>query len=155
MKFEIAERVFFLLLAVVILFTAYRIFHSQTLLENHVSPTTVVHLLDLNNDLLYNVVTIFSVILVIMSNIYFWKTARGIFFIWSLLYFIAGILFLAYLENARFHYSVQNGILKGKLSPGFVVSFYLVSTAIIIILINYLIIKFLRNQSVSRRKRRP
>ncbi|MDE3214699.1 MAG: hypothetical protein KGM98_15835 [Bacteroidota bacterium] len=153
MKFEIAEKVYFLIFAVIILFTAYRIFHSQSLLETHESPTTVVHLFDLNNDLLYNVVTIFSVILLLISNIFFWGTGRGIFFFWSLLYFTAGIIFLAYLEHARFHYIRQTGLWNGKLSSGLVVSLTLVSGAIVFTVINYLIIKFIRNQSFSRRRR--
>jgi hypothetical protein len=153
MKFEIAERVFFLLFAVIILFTAYRIFHTHTILENNDSPTTVVHLFDLNNDLLYNVVTIFSIILLIISNIYYWRTERGIFFLWSILYFMAGIIFIAFLENARFHYIRENGIWKGEFSSGFVVSVYLIATALAVTLFNFIIIKFLKTRSQSKKRR--
>lgn len=154
MKFEIAERVFFFLFALIILFTAYRIFHSQTLLSGHGAPSAEVHLFDLNNDLLYNVVTIFSVLLLLISNIYFWRTGRGIFFFWSLLYFIAGICFMSYLERARFHYMHQNGILSHRFTSGIMIPLILVTGAILITSINYLIIKLIRNQSVSRKRTR-
>src|ERR1019366_2655926 len=72
MKFVLVEKVFLLLLVVIILFTAYRIIHTHTVLENTNSPTKVVHIFDLNNDLLYNIVTIFSMILLLLSNIFFW-----------------------------------------------------------------------------------
>jgi|ERR1017187_432569 uncharacterized membrane protein len=148
MKFVLVEKVFLLLLVVIILFTAYRIIHTHTVLENTNSPTKVVHIFDLNNDLLYNIVTIFSMILLLLSNIFFWRTGRGIFFLWSVLYFMGGIIALAILENARFYYIKQYGIWHREFSSGFVVSVYLISIVIIIATIDYLIIKRLRNKAL-------
>lgn len=148
MKFVLVEKVFLLLFTVIILFTAYRIIHTHTVLEDTNSPTTVVHIFDLNNDLLYNIVTIFSIILLLLSNIFFWRTGRGIFFLWSVLYFMGGIIALAILENARFYYIKQNGIGHGEFSSGFIVSVYLISIVIFLAMVNYLIIKRFRNKAL-------
>ena len=137
MKIAIIDRLFFLLLIVVSLFTAYWIFHTQTVLENTGSPTTVVRLFDLNNDLLYNIVTIFSIILLLLSNVFYWRNGRGIFFLWSVLYFMAGIISLAILKDARFHYTKQNGLWNGKFSSEFVVTTYLIVIVIAITLVDF------------------
>src|ERR1035437_6404667 len=126
MKTAIIDRIFLLLFTVVSLCTAFWIFHTHTVLENTGSPTTIVRLFDLNNDLLYNIVTIFSIILVFLSNIFYWRTGKGIYFLWSVFYFMAGIISLAILENARFYYTKQNGLWTGKFSSGFIVSIYLI-----------------------------
>lgn len=152
MKVAIIDRVFLLLLSVIILFTAFWIFHTHTVLENSGSPTTMVRLFDRNNDLLYNVVTIFSIILLFLSNIFFWRTGNGIYFLWSVFYFMAGIVALAILENARFYYIKQNGILHGKFSSGFIVSVYLILIVIIITVINFFIINYLRKNAIAKRK---
>lgn len=151
MKVAIIDRVFLLLLSVVVLFTAFWIFHTHTVLEKSGSPTTVVRLFDRNNDLLYNVVTIFSIILLLLSNIFFWRTGKGIYFLWSVFYFIAGIVALAILEDARFYYIKQNGILSGKFSSGFIVSVYLILIVIIITIIDFFIIQYLRKNAIAKR----
>lgn len=153
MKLAIIDRVFLLLLSVIILFTAFWIFHTHTVLENTGSPTTIVRLFDLNNDLLYNIVTIFSIILLLLSNIFYWRTGNGIYFLWSVFYFIAGVVSLAILENARFYYTRQNGLWNGKFSSGFIVSVYLILIIIIITLINFFIINYLRKKTLVKRKK--
>ena len=153
MKMAIIDRVFLLLLSVIILFTAFWIFHTHTVLQNTGSPTTIVRLFDLNNDLLYNIVTIFSIILLLLSNIFYWHTNNGIYFLWSVFYFMAGIISLAILENARFYYTKQNGIWNGKFSSGFIVSVYLILIVIIITIINFFIINYLRKRAMLKRKK--
>lgn len=153
MKIAIIDRIFFLLFIIVSLFTAFWIYHTHTVLEDTGSPTTVVRLFDLNNDLLYNIVSIFSIILLLLSNIFYWRTGNGIFFLWSVLYFIAGIISLAVLEDARFYYTKHTGMLNGKLSSGFIISVYLIVIVIIITLINFLIIYLLRKKSTLAKKK--
>jgi hypothetical protein len=153
MKIAIIDRVFLLLLSVIILFTAFWIFHTHTVLQNGGLPTNVVRLFDLNNDLLYNIVTIFSIILLLLSNIFYWRTGNGIYFLWSVFYFMAGIISLAILENARFHYTKQNGLWNGKFSSGFVVSVYLILIVIVVTIINFLIMTYLRKRAISKRKK--
>ena len=149
----IIDRVFLLLLSVIILFTAFWILHTHTVLQNTGSPTTIVRLFDLNNDLLYNIVTIFSIILLLLSNIFYWRTGNGIYFLWSVFYFMAGIISLAILENARFYYTKQNGIWNSKFSSGFIVSVYLILIVIIITIINFFTITYLRKRAMVKRKR--
>jgi len=149
----IIDRVFLLLLSVIVLFTAFWIFHTHTVLQNVGSPTNVVRLFDLNNDLLYNIVTIFSIILLLLSNIFYWRTGNGIYFLWSVFYFIIGIISLAVLENARFHYTKQNGLWNGKFSSGFIVSVYLILIVIAITIINFLIMIYLRKRIIAKRKK--
>ena len=153
MKTASIDRIFLLLFTVVILCTASWIFYTHTVLQNTGSPTRIVRLFDLNNDLLYNIVSIFSMILLLLSNIFFWRTGNGIFFLWSLLYFMAGIIALAILENARFFYTKQNGLLNGKFSSGFIVSAYLILVVIIITIINFFIINYLRKKALIKSKR--
>jgi hypothetical protein len=149
----IIDRLFLLLLSVIILFTAFWIFHTHTVLENTGSPTTIVRLFDLNNDLLYNIVTIFSIILLLVSNIFYWRTGNGVYFLWSVFYFIVGVISLAILENAKFYYTKQNGIWNGKFSSGFIVSVYLILIVIIITIVNFLIINYLRKRAMIKRKK--
>ncbi|HEY5407718.1 MAG TPA: hypothetical protein VIJ92_11545 [Ginsengibacter sp.] len=153
MKLAITDKVFLLLLSVIILFTAFWIFHTNTVLQNDGLPTNVVRLFDLNNDLLYNIVTIFSIILLLLSNIFYWRTGNGIYFLWSVFYFTAGIISLAILENARFHYTKQNGIWNDKFSSGFIVSVYLILILIAITIINFFIITYLRKKIITKRKK--
>ena len=153
MKMAIIDRVFLLLLSVIILFTAFWIFHTHTVLQNDGPPTNVVRLFDLNNDLLYNIVTIFSIILLLLSNIFYWRTGNGIYFLWSVFYFMAGIISLAILDNARFHYTKQNGLWNGKFSSGFIVSVYLILIVIAITMINFLIMIYLRKRTIAKRKK--
>jgi hypothetical protein len=147
------NRIFLLLFTIVSLFTAFWIFHTHTVLQNTGSPTTVVRLFDLNNDLLYNIVTIFSIILLLLSNFFYWRTGNGTFFLWCVLYFMAGIISLAILENARFYYTRQNGLLHGKLSSGFVVTTYLTAIVMVITVFNFLIIKYLRKKALIKRRK--
>ncbi len=154
MKITITDRVFLLLFSVIILFTAFWIYHTHTLLQDIDSlPTRVVRLFDLNNDLLYNIVTIFSLILLLLSNIFYWRSGRGIYFLWSVLYFVAGIISLAILEDARFYYTKQNGLWNGKISSGFIISTYLILIVIIITIVDFFIINFLRKKALLRRKK--
>ncbi len=153
MKIAITDRVFLLLFSVIIIFTAFWIYHTHTLLDDISSPTKVVKLFDLNNDLLYNVVTIFSLMLLLLSNLFYWRSGNGIYFLWSVLYFMAGIISLAILESARFFYTKQNGLLNGKISSGFIVSAYLILIVVIVTLIDFLIIRYLRNKNLSTRKK--
>ena len=153
MKTAIINRIFLLLFAVVCLCTAFWIFHTHTVLQNTGSPTTVVRLFDLNNDLLYNIVTIFSMILLLLSNFFYWRSGKGIFFLCCIVYFMAGIISLAILEDARFYYTKQNGLLHGKLSSGFVVSVYLIGIVIAITALNFFIINFLRKRAVTKRRK--
>jgi hypothetical protein len=153
MKTANINGIFLLLFTIISLCTAFWIFHTHTVLQNTGSPTTVVRLFDLNNDLLYNIVTIFSIILLLLSNIFYWRAGKGIFFLWSVLYFMAGIIFLAILENARFYYTKQNGLLHGKFSSGFVVAVYLTGIVIAITLLNFFIINFLRKRALIKRKK--
>ena len=118
-----------------------------------VRQLNVVRLFDLNNDLLYNIVTIFSIILLLLSNIFYWRTGNGIYFLWSVFYFMAGIISLAILENARFHYTKQNGLWNGKFSSGFIVSVYLILIVIAITIINFLIMIYLRKRTIAKRKK--
>jgi hypothetical protein len=153
MKIAITDRVFLLLFSVILIFTAFWIYHTHTLLDDIISPTTVVKLFDLNNDLLYNVVTIFSLMLLLLSNLFYWRSGNGIYFLWSVLYFMAGIISLAILESARFFYTKQNGLLNGKISSGFIVSAYLILIVMIVTIIDFFIIRYLRNKNLSKRKK--
>jgi hypothetical protein len=148
MKIAITDRVFLLLFSVILIFTAFWIYHTHTLLDDIISPTTVVKLFDLNNDLLYNVVTIFSLMLLLLSNLFYWRSGNGIYFLWSVLYFMAGIISLAILESARFFYTKQNGLLNGKISSGFIVSAYLILIVMIVTIIDFFIIRYLRNKNL-------
>src|SRR5665647_874675 len=152
MKVAIIDRIFLLLFTVISLFTGFWIFHAHTVLQDSGSPTTIVRLFDLNNDLLYNIVTIFSMILLLLSNIFYWRTGKGIFFMWSVLYFMAGVISLAILEKARFYYTKQNGLWNGKLSSGFIVTAYLILNIIIITLINFFIIKHKRKKALIKQR---
>jgi hypothetical protein len=154
MKIAKIDKAFFLLLIIVSLFTAFWIFHTHTLLENTSSPTTVVRLFDLHNDLLYNIVTIFSIILLLLSNIFYWRNGKGKFFLWSVFYFMAGIISLAILEDDRFYYTKQNGLWNGKFSSGFVVTTYLIVIIIAITILDFFIISYLRKKSLQKSKRR-
>ena len=153
MKIAITDRVFLLLFSIIIIFTAFWIYRTHILLEDISSPTRVVKLFDLNNDLLYNVVTIFSLMLLLLSNFFYWRSGNGIYFLWSVLYFMAGIISLAILENARFFYTKQNGLLNGKISSGFIVSAYLILIVIVVTIIDFFIIRYLRNKNLSNRKK--
>jgi hypothetical protein len=153
MKIAAIDKFFFLVFAVIVVFTVYWIFHTHTVLENTGSPTYVVRLFDLNNDLLYNIVSIFSMILLLLSNIFFWRSGNGAYFLWSILYFMAGVISLAILEHARFYYTMQNGLLHGKLSSGFIVSAYLILIVIIITIIDFFIINSLRKKSMAKKQR--
>src|SRR5450432_1712424 len=137
MKTAIINRIFLLLFTVVSLCTAFWIFHTHTVLQNTGSPTTVVRLFDLHNDLLNNIVTIFSIILLLLSNIFYWRNGNGKFFLWSILYFMAGIIALAILKDARFYYTKQNGLWNGKFSFGFIVITYLIIIIIAITILNF------------------
>lgn len=149
----IIDKVFLLLFSVIILVTAFWIYHTHNLLADINVPTRVVRLFDLNNDLLYNIVTIFSIMLLVISNIFYWRAGKGMFFVWSVLYFTAGIISLAILENARFYYTKQNGLWNGKISSGFIVSGYLVLIVLIITIIDFFIISYLRNKTLQKHKR--
>ncbi|MDQ6902976.1 MAG: hypothetical protein M3139_08200 [Bacteroidota bacterium] len=153
MKIAITNRVFLLLFSVIIIFTAFWIYRTHILLDDISSPTRIVKLFDLNNDLLYNVVTIFSLMLLLLSNFFYWRSGNGIYFLWSVLYFIAGIISLAILENARFFYTKQNGLFNGKISSGFVVSTYLILIVIVVTIIDFFIIRYWRNKNLSNRKK--
>jgi hypothetical protein len=153
MKTAIINRIFLLLFTVVSLCTAFWIFHTHTVLQDTVSPTRVVRLFNLNNDLLYNIVTIFYIILLSLSNIFFWRTGNRIFFLWTVLYFIAGIISLAILEDARFYYTKQNGLLHGKFSSGFIVTAYLTGIVVIVTVLNLLIITYLRKRALLKHKK--
>jgi hypothetical protein len=153
MKVAIIDRIFLLLFTVISLFTGFWIFHAHTVLQDSGSPTTIVRLFDLNNDLLYNIVTIFSMILLLLSNIFYWRTGKGIFFMWSVLYFMAGVISLAILEKARFYYTQQNGLWNGKFSSGFIVSFYLILIVIVITILNFFIINYLRRRALIKQER--
>ncbi len=153
MKIAITNRVFLLLFSVIIIFTAFWIYRTHILLDDISSPTRIVKLFDLNNDLLYNVVTIFSLMLLLLSNFFYWRSGNGIYFLWSVLYFIAGIISLAILENARFFYTKQNGLFHGKISSGFVVSTYLILIVIVVTIIDFFIIRYWRNKNLSNRKK--
>ncbi len=153
MKLAIIDKVFLLLFSVIILFTAFWIFHTHTLLQGDGSPTRIVRLFSLNNDLLYNVVTIFSILMLLLSNLFYWRNGKGIYFLWSILYFIAGIISLTILEDARFYYSKQNGLWDGKISSGIIVSAYLIIILITITLINFFIISYLRRKELLKKKK--
>lgn len=153
MKIAITDKLFLLLFSVIIVITAFWIYHTHSLLQDQVSPTRVVRLFDLNNDLLYNIVTIFSLILILMSNIFYWRTGRGIYFLGSILYFIVGIIALAILENARFSYTIQNGLLHGKISSGLLVSVYLILITIAVTIIDFIIINLLRRKALLKKKK--
>ena len=151
MKTAIINRIFLLLFTIVCLCTAFWIFHTHTVLQNTGSPTTVVRLFDLNNDLLYNIVTIFSMILLLLSNFFYWRTGKAIYFLWCVLYFMAGSISLAILENARFYYKKQMGLLHGKLSSGFIVTAYLIGIVIIITILNFFIVRYVRKKALMKR----
>lgn len=153
MKIAIIDKIFLLLFSVIILFTAFWIFHTHTLLQDSESPTRVVRLFDLNNDLLYNIVTIFSILLLLVSNLFYWRNGRAIYFLWSVLYFIAGIISLTILEDARFYYSKQKGLWDGKISSGVIVSAYLIAILIVITIINLFIISYLRRKELLKKKK--
>jgi hypothetical protein len=153
MKIAIIDKIFLLLFSVIILFTAFWIYHTHTLLQDSESPTRVVRLFDLNNDLLYNIVTIFSILLLLVSNLFYWRNGRPIYFLWSVLYFIAGIISLTILEDARFYYTKQKGLWDGKISSGVIVSAYLIAILIIITLINLFIISYTRRRQLQKKRK--
>ncbi len=153
MEVSRTDKIFFFLLIVISLFTAFRIYHAHMVLQNVDSPLTVVRLFDLNNDLLYNIVSIFSILLLLVSNFFYWRNGNGIFFLWSILYFIAGTVSLAILEDARFHYTKQNGLFNGKLSSGFVVITYLIVIVIAVSLIDFFIIAYLRKKKLQKKRK--
>ncbi len=152
MKTAITHRIFLLLFIVVCLFTGYWIFHTHTILQDTGSPHSVVRLFNINNDLLYNIVTIFSMILLVLSNIFYWRTGNGMFFLCSILYFIAGIISLAILDDARFSYTIQTGLWKGGFSKDYIAIFYMIIIVIIIILLDFFIIKYLRERFLKKTK---
>ena len=152
MKSAIIDRIFMLLFSIVCLFTGFWIFHTHTVLQNTGSPHSVVRLFNINTDLLYNIVTIFSLILLALSNIFYWRTGNGIFFLWSVLYFTAGIISLSILEDARFSYTKQNGLWKSGFSSGFIVAAYLILIVSIIALLDFFIIKYLRKRYLIKHK---
>jgi len=135
-----------LLFTIVCLFTAFWIFHTHTVLQNTGSPHSVVRLFNINTDLLYNIVTIFTLILLAISNIFYWRTGNGVFFLWSVLYFSAGIISLSVLEDARFSYTKQNGLWKEGFSSGLVVTIYLILIVILVTLVDFFIIKYVRKR---------
>ena len=141
-----------LLFSTVCLFTGFWIFHTHTVLQNTGSPHSVVRLFNINTDLLYNIVTIFSLILMALSNIFYWRTGNGIFFLWSVIYFTAGIISLSILEDARFSYTKQNGLWKSGFSSGFVVTAYLILIVSIVALLDFFIIKYLRKRYLIKHK---
>jgi len=153
MKLAIIDKIFLLLFSVIILVTAFWIYHTHTLLQGDGAPTHVVRLFDLNNDLLYNIVTIFSILMLVLSNLFYWRNGKGIYFLWSVLYFIAGIISLTILEDARFYYSKQKGLWDGKISSGTIVSAYLIIILIVITLINFFIISYLRRRELTKKKK--
>jgi len=146
MKTAIIDRIFMLLFTIVCLFTAFWIFHTHTVLQNTGSPHSVVRLFNINTDLLYNIVTIFTLILLAISNIFYWRTGNGVFFLWSVLYFSAGIISLSVLEDARFSYTKQNGLWKEGFSSGLVVTIYLILIVILVTLVDFFIIKYVRKR---------
>jgi hypothetical protein len=146
MKAAITDRIFMLVFTIVCLFTAFWIYHTHTVLQTTGSPPSVVRLFNINTDLLYNIVTIFSLILLALSNIFYWRTGKGIFFLWSTVYFTAGIISLSVLVDARFSYTKQNGLWKDGLSSDFVMTGYLILVVILITLIDFFIIKYIRKR---------
>jgi hypothetical protein len=152
MKSGIIGRIFMLLFIIVCLFTAFWIFHTHTVLDKKDSPHYVVRLFNINNDLLYNIVSIFSLILLVLSNIFYWRTGKGIYFLLSVFYFSAGIISLSILQDARFWYTKHNGLWKGGFSSDFFITTYLIIAVIIITLIDFLIIKYLRKRSSMKYK---
>ena len=135
-----------LLFTIVCLFTAFWIFHTRTVLQNTGSPHSVVRLFNINTDLLYNIVPIFTLILLAISNIFYWRTGNGVFFLWSVLYFSAGIISLSVLEDARFLYTKQNGLWKEGFSSGLIVTIYLILIVILAALVDFFIIKYVRKR---------
>jgi hypothetical protein len=152
MKSGIIGRIFMLLFITVCIFTAFWIFHTHTVLENNDAPHSVVRLFNINNDLLYNIVAIFSLILLVISNIFYWRTGKGIYFLLSVFYFSAGVIALAILQDARFWYTKQNGLWKDGFASDFFISTYLIIAVIIITLIDFFIIKYLRKKSIMKYK---
>ncbi len=152
MKSGIIGRIFMLLFTVVCLFTAYWIFHTHTVLDKNDSPHSVVRLFNINNDLLSNIVTIFSMILLIISNLFYWRTGNGMFFLLSVIYFTAGIISLSLLADARFWYTKKNGLWKGGFTSDFFITTYLIISVIIITLIDFIVIKYLRSRFIIKRK---
>ena len=152
MKSAIIDRIFMLLFTIVCVFTGFWIFHTHTVLQNTGSPPSIVRLFNINTDLLYNIVTIFSLILLALSNIFFWRTGKGIFFLWSVLYFTAGIISLLILEDARFSYTKQNGLWKGGFSSDFVATAWLILVVITVTVLNFFIIKYSRKRFLIKHK---
>lgn len=151
MKTAISQKLFLLLFVLVCVFTAYWIFHTRTILQDTGSPHSVVRLFNINNDLLYNIVTIFSLILLVISNLFYWRSGNGMFFLWSILYFIAGIISLSILEDARFSYTIQTGLLKEGFFKGYIAVSYLIVIVIIITLIDFFIIRYFRNSFLKKK----
>jgi len=151
MKTAISQKIFLLLFSLVCLFTAYWIFHTHTILQDTGSPHSVIRLFNINNDLLYNIVAIFSLILIILSNLFYWRSGKIIFFVWSIFYFIAGIISLAILEDARFSYTIQTGLLKQGISTNYISVSYLIIIVIIITICDFLIIKYFRKKFLKKR----
>jgi hypothetical protein len=152
MKAAITDRIFMLVFTIVCLFTAYWIYHTHTVLQNTDSPPSVVRLFNINTDLLYNIVTIFSLILLALSNIFYWRSGKGIFFLWSTVYFTAGIISLEVLVDARFSYTKQNGLWKDGLSSDFAMTGYLILVVILVTLIDFFIIKYRRKRYLVKHK---
>ena len=153
MKTAIINRIFLLLFTVVSLCTAFWIFHTHTVLQNTGSPTTVVRLFDLNNDLLYNIVTIFSIILLLLSNIFYWRTGNGIFFygvffiLWQVLFPWPYWKMPGFIIQNKMDYCMANSLQE------FVVSVYLIGIVIIITVLNFFIINYLRKRALLKRKK--
>ena len=141
-----------LLFTIVCLFTGFWIFHTHTVLQQTGSPHSVVRLFNINTDLLYNIVTIFTLILLALSNIFYWRTGNGVFFFWSVLYFTAGIISMSILEEARFSYTKQTGLWKGGFSSGVAVATYLILIIIVVTLLDFFIIKYLRSRFLTKNR---
>jgi len=148
----IIDRLFGVLFSVILVITALWIFYTRTVLQDSGTPTTIVRLFDRHNDLLYNIVTIFSIILLLLSNLFYWRTGNRAYFLCSIFYFVAGVVSLAILENARFYYTKLNGVWNHKLSAGFVVSVYLIVIVIGVTAVDFLIISSLRKRALAKRK---
>src|ERR1035438_5209928 len=153
MKMAIIDRLFGVLFSVIVLITAIWIFYTRTVLKDTGTPTTLVRLFDRHNDLLYNIVTIFSIILLLLSNLFYWRTGNGAYFLWSTIYFIAGVVSLASLENAKFYYTKQTGVWNGTLSAGFIVSVYLIVIVVGVTVVDFLIIRTFRKRALTKRKK--
>jgi 4-hydroxybenzoate polyprenyltransferase len=152
MKTAIIDRIFMLVFTIVCLFTAFWIFHTHTVLQHTDPPPLVIRLFNINTDLLYNIVAIFSLILLAISNIFYWRSGNWVFFLWSILYFSAGIISLSILEDARFSYTRQNGLFQGGLSSGFIGTAYLILIVATITLVDYCIIRYARRKALAKYK---